>query len=130
MIYLDSSAIVTLVTRRAPFAELAAFVKGCGDEMIATSTIGIIESVRTSDTIGCFPGLLRDLAAQYVELDVTAGVRDNAALLPGRIRTLDAVHVVTAQAIGASLQALVTYDKRMIKIARLVGLPVVSPGQN
>lgn len=68
--------------------------------------------------------LLRD----YAEISVTALIRDAAANVPGPVRSLDAIHVATAELLGNELIALVTYDNRMAEAARGVGLPVVMPG--
>jgi predicted nucleic acid-binding protein len=43
------------------------------------------------------------------------------------LRSLDAIHVATALAIGDELEALVTYDHRMKQAALAAGLAVVSP---
>jgi hypothetical protein len=50
---------------------------------------------------------------------VTDEVRDAAARLPAGVRTLDAVHIASAQMVGDALEVLITYDKRMLEIARL-----------
>ncbi len=49
-------------------------------------------------------------------------------LEPRVIRTLDAIHLATAAAIGDDLEAIVTYDQRMVDAARLMGLPTATPG--
>jgi uncharacterized protein len=59
---------------------------------------------------------------------VTEGIRDGAALLPQGVRTLDALHVASAQALGESLYVLITYDRRMYDVAQAVGVPVAAPG--
>jgi len=59
---------------------------------------------------------------------VTEEVRNQAALLPAGVRTLDAVHIASAQVIGSSLNVLVSYDKRMLEIAHSMGLPTAAPG--
>ena len=43
------------------------------------------------------------------------------------LRTLDAIHIATALAMGDDLLAIVTYDERMIEAARLLGLATESP---
>lgn len=48
-------------------------------------------------------------------------------LEPQVLRTLDAIHLATAMAVGDDLEAIVTYDERMVEAARLIGLPTVSP---
>lgn len=95
---------------------------------MGTSTIGFVETVRTLDRVGDFPNIMEELTRDFVEILVTDEVRDAAALLPVGIRTLDAIHVASAQIIGEALETLITYDKRMLDIARSVGLPTVAPG--
>jgi hypothetical protein len=38
------------------------------------------------------------------------------------------IHVASAQVLGDSLDMLVTYDKRMLDVARAEGLPAEAPG--
>ena len=53
----------------------------------------------------------------------------NAAgtLLPPDLRSLDAIHLTTAQQLGAELSQMVTYDGRMIDAARDLGIRTASP---
>jgi uncharacterized protein len=53
----------------------------------------------------------------------------NAAgtLLPAELRTFDAIHLATAQALGADLARVCTYDDRMAIAAAGIGLTVVAP---
>ena len=55
----------------------------------------------------------------------------NAAgsLRPNEIRSLDAIHLATAQLIGSDLLELVTYDDRMADAARMFGHRVASPAR-
>jgi uncharacterized protein len=43
------------------------------------------------------------------------------------LRTLDAIHIATALAVGDDLDVIVTYDERMVEAARLMGLSTVTP---
>jgi predicted nucleic acid-binding protein len=43
------------------------------------------------------------------------------------LRTLDAIHLATALTVGDDLEAIVTYDERMLDAARLLGLSTVTP---
>ncbi len=128
MIYLDSSALVTLISERNYSDELQNFLLTRPAMPMATSTLGFIETVRTLDQVGDFPGLMEDLIGQFTEILLTDEVRDAAASLPGRLRTLDAVHVASAQILGDALDVLLTYDKRMLDVARSVGIAAESPG--
>jgi predicted nucleic acid-binding protein len=130
MIYLDASALVTHVTRRPNFAELREYLASHSEFRGATSTVGLIETVRNCDRTGSFPNLMSQLLRQYSEIEVTARIRDHAAQLPGRLKALDAIHVATAATLGDELISFVTYDRVMARLARSQGLPVASPGTN
>ena len=130
MIYLDASALVTLVSGRPYARELREFLARAPEMPMGTSTIGFVETVRTLDRVGSFPTAMQDLLASFTEILVTDEIRDAAASLPGGVRTLDAVHIASAQAIGDALAFLVSYDKRMLDIAHSVGVPVAAPGMS
>lgn len=130
MIYLDASALVTLVTGRSYALELSEFLARSPEMPMGTSTIGFIETVRTLDRVGSYPTAMDDLLADFTEILVTDEIRDGAANLPGDVRTLDAVHIASAQAIGDALAFLVSYDKRMLDIASSVGIPIAAPGMS
>lgn len=128
MIYLDASALVTLVAGRRYAPELREFLAGRPGMPMATSTLGFVETVRTIDQVGDYPTVLADLVRDITEILLTEEVRDTATRLPGRVRTLDAVHLASAQVIGDELDTLVSYDRRMLEVARAVGLPAEAPG--
>ena len=55
-------------------------------------------------------------------------ILDAAGTLEPRVlRTLDAIHVATAMALGDDLEAIVTYDERMVEAGRLLGLSTATP---
>jgi len=55
-------------------------------------------------------------------------ILDSAGILEEQVlRTLDAIHLATAMAVGDDLDAIVTYDERMVEAARLLGLSTASP---
>jgi predicted nucleic acid-binding protein len=128
VIYLDASALVSLITGRPYARELRDFLAQSPEMPMGTSTIGFIETVRTLDRVGSYPTAMQDLLAAFTEILVTDEIRDGAANLPGVVRTLDAIHIASAQAIGDGLAFLVSYDKRMLDIAHSVGIPVAAPG--
>ncbi|MFY1587833.1 type II toxin-antitoxin system VapC family toxin [Micromonospora sp. WMMD734] len=128
MIYLDSSALITLLSGRTYATQLKEFLADRAGMPMATSSVGFVETVRTLDRIGDYPDAMQMLARNFTEILLTEEVRDSAAALPTGIRTLDALHVASAQILGDALDVLVTYDKRMADIAASVGLPVAAPG--
>lgn len=54
-------------------------------------------------------------------------LRRAAAVEPLTIRTLDAIHVASALALGDSLEVFVSYDGRQLEGAKAAGLVVTSP---
>lgn len=120
--------MVTLVTRRSNVAELHDFLESIPGIPMATSTVGLVETVRNCDRLGTFPNLMAQLLRDYGELQLNSEIRDTAAQLPGRLKTLDAIHVATAETLGEDLMSFVTYDRQLAVLARSRGLPVASPG--
>ncbi|OIJ93416.1 PIN domain-containing protein [Streptomyces colonosanans] len=116
------------MTRRSHWAELDAFLQQRVTEPLATSTLGFVETVRTLDLVGHFPKAIEDLDARITEVLLTREVRDGAAALVGRLRTLDAIHVASALSLRDDLTAVVTYDRRMLETARAEGLSAYAPG--
>lgn len=55
---------------------------------------------------------------------------DDAGVLavPSRLRSLDAIHLASAQRLNPDLRAVVTYDTRMAEAARALAMLVESPG--
>jgi len=127
VIYLDASALVTWVARRQYVVALEKFV-GKGVTQTCTSTVGLVETVRTCTRLGNFPRLMATLLDDHVQIPLSDQVRDAAANFAGPVRSLDAIHIASAELLGSELTALVTYDKRMAKAASNAGLPVETPG--
>jgi predicted nucleic acid-binding protein len=51
-----------------------------------------------------------------------------ARLTPRSVRSLDAIHLATAQSLGEDLGAMVAYDRRLCAAARSSGMSVLRPG--
>ena len=67
-------------------------------------------------------------AARVALIAIDDRILDSAGILePSVLRALDAIHLATALALGDDLDAVVTYDERMIEAARLVGLTTALP---
>jgi uncharacterized protein len=64
-----------------------------------------------------------------VIVPTTDDVRALAATMePVELRTLDAIHLAAALALGDDLAAVLTYDHRMAHAARARGIQVIAPG--
>jgi predicted nucleic acid-binding protein len=132
VLYLDSSALVKLAVREPETAALGAELSRW--PLCATSSITSIEVARaTARARQQQPGVLppSDVAALLsatVEMVLTDRVRDTASTLaPPELRTLDAIHVASALALGEDLAALVSYDVRMQRAAEHCRVRVLAP---
>jgi uncharacterized protein len=63
---------------------------------------------------------------ELIELDDPIA-RAAGEMHPASLRSLDAIHLASALALGDELAAFVTYDARLADAARSAGLPVIAP---
>ena len=54
-------------------------------------------------------------------------LREAGRMEPADLRSLDAIHLASAQLIGSSIKQIVTYDERMAAAARASGWAVAAP---
>lgn len=124
--YVDASAVVKLVVLEpGSEAMLRWYIES---DRIATSRIGIVETIRAIRRRAHDPERLRRVLGSMEVIECDAMVGDRAGGLdPPTLRTLDAIHVASALALGPELDAFVTYDERLADAARAAGLPAVAP---
>ncbi len=129
MIYLDTSAIVKVIAAEEESAALVEWLNARLEDDLATSAIGHIELIRAVARIG--PDAMaraRNVAASIDTLVLTDAIAAVAATIPpAELRTLDAIHLATAQAHRRGLTAFCAYDRRLLDAAEAQGLPTVSP---
>jgi predicted nucleic acid-binding protein len=127
-LYLDGSAFVKLVVEEAESAAVTTFLAERGSRRVASALLRT-ESLRAVRHLG--PEALATVREGLRRVDLIAiddRILDAAAILEPRVlRTLDAIHLATALAVGDDLEAIVTYDERMVEAARLMGLPTATP---
>lgn len=127
-LYLDSSAFVKLVVEETESAALRAFLTS-RDARRVSSALLRTESLRAVRHLG--PDALASVREGLRRVDLIAiddRMLDAAGTLePQVLRTLDAIHLATAMAVGDDLETIVTYDERMVEAARLLGLPTTTP---
>lgn len=133
LIYVDTSALVKLVSTEPGSAELWSYLKQerrCGR---FSSMLSLAELLRAATPLGSRAlSAARRVLATFLLVDVSRDLLERAGTmrLDGgvRLRTLDAIHVVTAGTAQERLRAVVTYDDRMKVAARSLGFEVVAPG--
>lgn len=128
-VYFDTSALAKLVVAEAESDALRSWVADRPDSSRITNVIGVVELQRLAARVS--QGALStavQLLTRIDQLDLTpAAVARAAHVPPPAVRTLDALHIGSAAELD-DLDALVTYDVRMVAAAKDYGLPVVSPG--
>jgi predicted nucleic acid-binding protein len=129
--YLDASAIVKLATVEAETPALRAHL--AQHRHLLTSRIATVEVPRALKRRGAEieaagADAVRDVLEllELVELDEDVA-RLAATLAPPTLRSLDAVHLASALAIGEELTEFITYDARLAAAARGAGLEVRAP---
>lgn len=125
--YLDASAIVKLAVSEAESAALRHYLRR--RRPLVSSALAITEVGRALSPLGA-AAVLRgeDVLARVDLVRVSDRLLEDAARLPpADLRSLDAIHLATAQQLGAGLARVVCYDERMSAAARALGWTVVAP---
>jgi uncharacterized protein len=132
VIFLDSAALVKLVRVEPESAALVNWLNAHPGQPLVASALVEVEvprALRRSQ-----PGVLAGVAATLAQLnrvEINAAVRATAGAYPDpMMRSLDAIHLATAElliASGKTLTAFVTYDQRLAAAAERAGLPVAAP---
>jgi hypothetical protein len=126
-VYLDASALVKLVVPEpespALRAELARW-----DRRVSSALVRA-ELIRAAARVGAAARRLAERVLTTLDLvAVDDAILDAAARVrPADLRTLDAVHLVSAQALGPALGGLVAYDARLLAGAQGARLPTIVP---
>jgi predicted nucleic acid-binding protein len=125
--YLDSSALVKLAVREPESAALRRYLRR--RRPLITSALARAEVTRALLPLGR-EAVRRghDVLARVDQVRINDRVLDAAgAILPVELRSLDAIHLATAQQLGADLARVVAYDERTTAAAKQLGLPVARP---
>ena len=127
VVYLDSSALVKLVVAEAESEALVAYLSD--HPARASSALARVEVTRAVRPHGQRAiARARQLLTRTSLLHLDEALLDAAALLGGdNLRSLDAIHIASAQTVTNDLAALVTYDRRMAEVATDFGLTVSAP---
>ena len=127
-LYIDASAALKLVVEEPESWALADALAG---HQLISSEICRVELARALLRLGLGKGaerLVRGVVERIELLRLDDQILDRAGELgPNDLRTLDAIHLASALAIGRELNAVVTYDRRLAGAAEEAGLAVLSP---
>ena len=125
--YIDSSALVKLAVREPESAALRRYL--ARHRPLVSSALARTEVARALLALG--PDAVRrgrEVLARVDLLRIHDRVLDAAGLLaPPELRSLDAIHLASAERLGSDLRAFVTYDERLATAAASRGFRVVHP---
>lgn len=127
-VYLDSSAFVKLIVEETESAAVRTYlanrdVRRVSSALLRTECLRAVRHLGPDALVTAREGLRRiDLVGIDDRILDAAGT-----LEPQVLRTLDAIHLATAIAVGDDLEAIVTYDERMLDAASLLGLRAATP---
>jgi predicted nucleic acid-binding protein len=125
--YVDSSALVKLAVREPESAALRRYLGR--RRPLVSSALARTEVVRALLPLG--PDAVRrgrEVLARVGLLRVNDRILDAAGLLPpAELRTLDAIHLASAEQLGSDLRSFVTYDDRLATAATSRGFRVMRP---
>ena len=133
MIYLDTSALVKLIRIEVESDALGAWLDERTELRWITSALAEVELPRAiravaPEGLSAVPSVL----ARLDRFEIDPVIRSTAAAyVDPALRSLDAIHLATAQtaASTAQLTALVTYDSRLRETADALGLTTAAPGK-
>jgi predicted nucleic acid-binding protein len=127
--YADTSAVIKLLVEESRSKAFAEFYDAHADAEWVSSALLRIELTRA--VTRAMPALLpdaRDLLLAFSFVTIDDDIVEAAMNEPDRgLRSLDAIRLATARILGEDLDALVSYDDRLLKAATDAGLATASP---
>lgn len=131
-LYLDSSAAVKLFAAEAESPALASVVReliGSGVGRLFLSRLTQLETVRSLRRKGEDPTVADRFFEAADLVDIRSKDFEKAQhVLPSSLRSLDALHLVSALRLSELGIAMVTYDRQLAEAAAAAGLRAISPG--
>jgi predicted nucleic acid-binding protein len=128
-IYMDTSALVKLIVAEQESRSLRSFLRQRAEDSLFSAALARTELLRAVAPNGAQAIVdARNLLSGLDTVVLTRQLLDDAGtLLPLRLRSLDAIHLVAAQRAGDTLRAVVSYDARMLSAAADLGIATASP---
>jgi predicted nucleic acid-binding protein len=125
--YVESSAFVKLIGPENESTSLRTYLREWPQTV--SSALLHVEALRAARKWGPAAVAAARHRLGVIELiTVDEAVLEGAATIgPELLRSLDAIHLVTAVRLGDDLGVIVTYDRRLAAAAGQLGLPVASP---
>ncbi len=126
--YLDTSAAVKLVVFEPHSTAMSSWAADHSDSIVSSD---LLRTELLRATLRGAPDQMPRARAVLDSITIvtlpTPLFERAAELEPNLLRSLDALHLAAALDLGDELDAMVTYDDRLIEAAKLHGVPVIAP---
>jgi predicted nucleic acid-binding protein len=133
VLYVDTSALVKLAVHEAESSvvesELAAWDRIATSELTSIELPRAVARARADGRADVADSrVVMEILAAVAVVPLTEDVRALAAQMePSTLRTLDAVHLASALALGDDVAGVLTYDRRMADAAAQHDLVLLAP---
>jgi uncharacterized protein len=130
ILYIDTSAAIKLLVEEKESAALADDLQRRaedGDTLLASLLLHTeLHCAANRPPEHIEHAAISEVLSAIALIDIENGDLTTAPLLPGRLRSADAIHLATALRLNA--HAMVVYDTELRAAARTAGIHAVSPG--
>lgn len=130
IVYVDTSAAMKLLVEEKESARLADDLqqrRDDGDTLVASLLLHTeLHCAANRRPEHVDHEAVSDVLSAIALVDIENGDLTTAPLLPGRLRSADAIHLATALRLNA--RAIVAYDAALRTASRAAGIDVISPG--
>ena len=128
LIYLDASAIVKLVVEELESSALRDALRGRPRRVSSALALVQVHRAAAGRTPAPSAGRVETILAGLTLIPVDRSSLEGAARLGAYgVRTLDAIHLATAQSLSEDLESFVAYDQRLLAAADASGLSTEQP---
>lgn len=132
IVYVDTSAAMKLLVEEKESAALADDLQGRrqdGDMLVASMLLHTeLHCAANRRPEHIEHEAVSDVLSAIALVDIENGDLTTAPLLPGRLRSADAIHLATALRVNA--HSMVVYDTELRAASRTAGIDTFSPGVN
>ncbi len=127
--YLDTSAALKLLAEESHSRSFAQFYDDHANAAWVSSTLLRVEVMRAvTRALPVAVPDARELLLAFDFISIDEDIIEVAMNEPDRtLRSLDAIHLATARALGDDLDGMATYDERLAVAAMAAGMTIISP---
>jgi len=130
IVYVDTSAAMKLLVEERESADLADFLQSRaqdGDTLAASLLLHTeLHCAANRRPEHVDHEAVSEVLSAIALVDIESGDLTTAPLLPGRLRSADAIHLATALRLNA--RAMAVYDAELRAASRTAGIDALSPG--